>query len=116
MDTIARFCNACPARSDCLRESLATGPKGQWGIQGGMTQEQRRVSLGVPAHRAYRRPGRTVRGDPDKESARMAWYQDGLNDVELAAEEESSPSTIRDWRIRRGLPPNHKANARKASA
>lgn len=116
--TIHRYCNRCQAKTECLQEALSHGARDQWGIQGGMTQDQRRELLGMPkSKRPYRRDdtatGAASYMPAEVEHRRMDAYARGLNDVQIAREVGSPVRTIQDWRNRRNLRPNHLMNAKQ---
>lgn len=62
-----------------------------------------RISRSLPAQDATVRPGELT---AEQSANRLALYQNGLNDHEIAAEQGVDSTAICGWRKRRGLPAN----------
>ncbi len=107
-DTINRYCNRCPSKAECGQDALKLGPRDQWGIRGGMSQNERRILLGatIPS-RVNRRNGTAVSRDTARDEQRMKLYDMGWSDSMIGRELGVAAGTIQDWRTRRGLRPNY---------
>jgi WhiB family redox-sensing transcriptional regulator len=108
--TIHRFCDGCVLKVACLEDAMANNDMD--GIRGGMTEKQRRaLRRGRLPSVINRNLGVAQARDSKAEDRRFRAYDSGLTDREIAAIVGCAPSTILDWRKRRGYPANHPQGA-----
>jgi WhiB family redox-sensing transcriptional regulator len=98
-------CAMCPVRMECLQYAIDNGEK--FGIWGGLNENERRHFK----HTGTVRPRLEPKPRPvtERHAARLALYQTGATDPQIAEACGVSRGVIYQWRRHYGLPANEGA-------